>query len=133
MGNKNDIPSTAEQECVTKLKLQIDHFDQLYNNLVDQIKKCAETDRVKAESVFEEFFTKAKSSDTVPMALPGICSACNQAMTNLLNSTQRLKELLQEVGKTKSSLEDAFDLANGGGNVDPQSFGVFDRRKVLSS
>jgi len=129
-----DPEADSSDEYLIQLKNQIDKFDQLYTSLVDQIKRCAETDRQKAEDVFKEFFALTKSSTIPPAALSGVLSACNQAMANLLNSTQRLKELLQEVGKTKTSLEDAYDLASGGGSGNQQSpMGVFDRRKALQS
>lgn len=134
-GNGEKQPIDPESESsdayIAQLKSQIDKFNKLYESLVDQIKKCAETDRQKAEEVFKEFFDLTKSSTIPPAALSGILSACNQAMANLLNSTQRLKELLQEVGKAKTGLEDAFDLASGGGPQQPA--GILDRRKILAS
>jgi len=56
---------------------------------------------------------------------PGILQSLNGAITNLQNSTQREKEILQEVAKKQQQLETLYELTR-----EPDD-GEFNKNSVL--
>lgn len=89
--------------ALVKIDQQIKNATELYDSLMTKLNKYSEEDRERCKAVYDKMFTLVNNAEKLSA---GMLDALNSSMGNLLSSTQRQRELLQEIGKTKSKLEE---------------------------
>jgi ABC-type bacteriocin/lantibiotic exporter with double-glycine peptidase domain len=97
------------KEAIAKIENQLQEATQLYSTLLGTINTYSENDRKLCQDVYNKMF---EIVNTTEKRGPGMLEALNSATKNMLDSTQRLRELLQEVGKTKTKLEEIQSIMN---------------------
>ena len=111
------------KEALEKIESQLKIASDLYNTLISRLNIYTEEDRQKCQLVYDKF---NKIVDTMEKVSPGVLDALNSAMSNLLASTQRHRELLQEVSKTKTKLEEIHSLMDSEKEQEQEEFDMAD-------
>ncbi len=116
--NKEAKEKTAEDS----IKEKLDAIEVKYNAIIERLEEEVQNDRTHAQ---ETYFSIKIYKDDGGKPSPGILQALNSAITNLQNSTQREKEILQEVAKKQQQLETLYELSKDPDDSD------FDRNELL--
>lgn len=112
MKSVDDIIKEATKKtnvALSKIQQQIETATLLYEKLMGKLNTYSEDDRTRCQKVYDKIFEVVNSLDK-PSA--GVLDSLNAASANMLSSTQRQRELLQEVGKTRVKLEEIQTLMN---------------------
>jgi len=120
--NKEAKEKTAEDS----IKERLDAIEVKYNAIIERLEKEVIDDRTHAQETYfsiKNIINIYKDDGGKPS--PGILQALNSAITNLQNSTQREKEILQEVAKKQQQLETLYELSKDPDDSD------FDRNELL--
>lgn len=118
MPDASDIINEIEQkrkEAMERIEQQLKVAEELYSTLLTKLNDYSEEDRKKAQQVYDKMFHIVNNAERYTA---GMLDALNSSMGNVLSSTQRQRELLQEIGKTKSKLEEINTLMGDAGEDD---------------
>ena len=117
-----DLIKELEQkrkDALAKIENQLEEANKLYDGLTQRLELYSEDDRKRCEQVYGKMISIVEAIQLQVAGggrfSPGALDALNAATKNMLDSTQRLRELLQEVGKTKVKLEEIHSMMN---NID---------------
>lgn len=130
MAEASDIIIEIEQkrkEAMERIEQQLKVAEELYSTLLTRLNDYSEADRKKAQQVYEKMLHIVNNAEKYTA---GMLEALNSAMGNVLSSTQRQRELLQEIGKTKSKLEEINTLMSDSGD-DEGGSGEFNMNDLL--
>ena len=117
---------TKEQSAEDTIKEKLDAIEIKYNDIIERLETEVQADRKHAQDTYESIKTIIQEHvDVGGKSSPGMLQALNGSITNLQNSTQREKEILQEIAKKQQQLETLYELSK------PEDDSDFDRNKLL--
>ena len=123
IGTDDDLRDVILESMKQKLK----DIETKYDTIIDRLEKEVQEDRTHAQDTYKAIKGMVDTiRDDGGKISPGVLQALNGAITNLQNSTQREKEILQEIAKKQQQLEMLYELSKPQGND-----GAFDKDDLL--
>jgi len=128
----DDTTPNIETEDLRKvvlesIKQKLVDVETKYNTIIDRLETEVQDDRKHAQdtyAIIKEMVGTIR--DSGGRISPGVLQALNGSVTNLQNSTQREKEILQEIAKKQQQLEVLYEMSKPQDNED-----VFDKDDLL--